>query len=121
MKFLKEILAVAAMSSMIAGAAYGWGAICVDDDPGLAHSDVGYGIVTKSPSQQAARSDAMEVCTSEGNAGCQLVLTFQNCGAYAASTVSFGVGAGATQNDAERRAMQDCGEDGCKLVVSDCE
>ena len=121
MKFLKKLLAVAAMSSMVAGAAYGWGAIAVDDDPGLAHSEVGYGIVTKAPSQQTASSDAVEVCTSEGNAGCQLVLTFQNCGAYAASKVAFGTGTAATQSDAERRAMSDCGDKECKVVISDCE
>jgi len=73
------------------------------------------------PSDLAAATDALETCTSEGNSGCELVLTFQNCGAYAASKVVFGTGAAATQSDAEKRALTDCGDKDCKIVISDCE
>ena len=121
MTHIRKILAVAATTSMIASAAFGWGGIAVDDGIGTDHSDVGYGIVTKSPSRQAAATDALETCTSEGNSGCELVLTFQNCGAYAASKVVYGTGTAATQGDAEKRALTDCGDKDCRIVISDCE
>ena len=121
MQNFKKILAAAALTTMVASAAYGWSAIAVDDGEGIAQAEVGYGSVTKSPTKDAASAAALAACKDEGNDDCAVVLAFQNCGAYAASTVAFGTGTAMTLKDAEQSAVTDCGDKDCKIVVSDCE
>jgi hypothetical protein len=103
------------------GLALAVGAIAVDDSYGDEPSGVGYGYVTQYGSAQQASAGAMETCASEGNTDCKVVLTFQNCGAYAASHNNYGVGTGRTMADAEKNAFADCGEAGCIAIISDCE
>ena len=121
MRQFSKFLAAAAFCTLAAGTAFGWGAIAVDDvegdDPNLA----GYGIVTNAASGAVADTDALAVCTAEGNVDCQLILTFQQCGAYAASTTDFGAAAAATQKAAEDRALALCGSGDCVLVISGCD
>jgi hypothetical protein len=121
MRHLNTMLTAAALTIAVASAAYGWGAIAVDDGEGVDQSEVGYGLVTGSATKDAASIDALKACKDEGNEGCVLVLTFPKCGAYAASTGSFGTGTAVTLQAAEQSAVRACGEQSCKVVISDCE
>lgn len=102
------------------GAAQAWGAIAVDHDYGEDPMDSGYAFVTDHPTRAAAVADAMAVCRQD-NENCLLVLAFQKCGAYAASKTKYGAGSGTSVQQAERRALTDCGGSDCVIVVSDCE
>jgi hypothetical protein len=114
-------LSAALFATVSASTAFAWGAIAVDDDYGEDPADAGYAFVTDDPSRNAAAADAMATCQSSGNDNCRLVLTFQNCGAYAASKTQYGAGAGTTVQQAERRALADCNGSDCQIVVSDCQ
>jgi len=104
-----------------AGSGWCWGAIAVDDEAGTDSDEAGYGSATGYDSRAEAANDAMAACQNEGNENCRLVLTFQKCGAYAASLDQYGIGRAATLKQAEQRALADCGDANCHLVVSDCE
>lgn len=103
------------------GASHAWGAIAVDHDFGEDPEDSGYVMVAQHhPTADAAAADALTTCQENGD-HCETVLTFQKCGAYAASKTKFGVGSGATLKQAERRAVAACTSRSCRVVVSDCE
>jgi hypothetical protein len=103
------------------GGALAWGAIAVDHDFGEDPEDSGYVLVSPHHATPAAASaDALASCQENGD-HCEVVLTFKKCGAYAASKTTFGVGAGATLKQAERRAVAACNGKNCRVVVSDCE
>ena len=121
MRHFNKLLTAAALTTMAATAAYGWGAIAVDDAEDIEPTEVGYGIVTASATRDAATTEALRLCKGEGNESCELVLTFQNCGAYAAGRAAFGTGTAMTLKDAEQGALAACGEKECKIVISDCE
>ncbi len=117
---LKKILPISLLITLFAGAAYGWGAISVDDGEGFAPSEVGYGIVTSIRTKSAAELEALKACRAEGNQNCLLALTFEKCGAYAASQLAYGAAAATTLKAAEENALSDCGDKECKIVISDC-
>ena len=121
MPYFKTLIAVGLLTVSATGMALAIGAIAVDDSYGDEPSGVGYGFVTLYGSKQEAAAGAMEACQGEGNTECKVVLTFQNCGAYAASRNNFGVGTGGTMAAAEKSALTNCGEAECMAVVSDCE
>ncbi len=50
-----------------------------------------------------------------------MVLTFKKCGAYAASMGGYGVASANTLADAEKRALRQCGDANCVVVISDCD
>jgi hypothetical protein len=110
----------AAMLAASTTGALAWGAIAVDDNAGEDPEDAGYAFVTDDPTRAAAAADAITTCQESGNKNCRLVLTFQKCGAYAASKSLYGVGAGTTVAQAEQRALADCAGTDCRIVVSDC-
>ena len=98
-----------------------WGAIAVDDEPGLAPDSVGYGLISGYAIEVEAINDAIDACKEEGNDDCRIVLVFRKCGAYAASTDNYGVGNATTLREAEQRALASCGERACRVIVSDCD
>ncbi len=122
---MRRLLAPGGLGLLIAlaltGAALAWGAIAVDHDYGEDPEDSGYVMVAQSHhTRAAAENDALTTCQDNGDR-CELVLAFRKCGAYAASKTRFGVGAGASLRQAERRAIASCAGAGCRVVVSDCE
>lgn len=122
---MHQFLRAAALAAFIGvantGAALAWGAIAVDHDFGEDPEDSGYVMVAQHhPTSAAAAADALASCQDNGD-HCEVVLTFQKCGAYAASKTRFGVGSGATLKQAEARAVAACKGPGCRVVVSDCE
>jgi hypothetical protein len=121
MRYLIKIFFSAALvASASASGALAWGAIAVDDNAGEDPEDAGYAFVTDDATRAAAAADALSTCQTSGNQSCRLVLTFQKCGAYAASKSLYGVGAGDTVAQAEQRALAACIEATCRIVVSDC-
>lgn len=95
------------------------GAIAVDDQEG--EKEPGYGYVTGMDSEKEAKAEALKECKKQGNDDCKVVVWFKHCGAYAVSRKYSGIGYGDTKKVAEARAIDDCGNDACKVVVSDCE
>jgi hypothetical protein len=119
--FIASTLTAVALGLAATGAAWSWGAICVDDSFGDEPSGVGYGFATEASSRQQASAGAMDACKSEGNEECKVVLTFKGCGAYASSKANFGVGTGANLQAAEKSALSACDGSDCMVVVSGCE
>jgi Domain of unknown function (DUF4189) len=98
-----------------------WGAIAVDDEPGLDPDSVGYGIISGYAIEVEAINDAIDACKDEGNDDCRIVLVFRKCGAYAASKYNYGVGTAPTLREAEHDALASCGERVCRVIASDCD
>jgi hypothetical protein len=122
---MRSLVAAAVLTVMLglahAGAAWAWGAIAVDHDYGEDPEDSGYVLVAQHhATRAAAAADALTTCQDNGD-NCEVVLTFQKCGAYAASKTRFGVGVATTLKRAEQRAVAACGRGDCQVVVSDCE
>ncbi|MCE7027288.1 DUF4189 domain-containing protein [Jiella avicenniae] len=97
------------------------GAIAVDDEEGMKAGDVGYGTATGYSTREAAGAAALKNCRDEGNGNCKVVVRFDTCGAYAGSADYFGIGWGESQRAAESAALEQCGNNSCRIVVSDCE
>ena len=122
MRHLTASLVLAASLALAStGAAWSWGAIAVDDSYGDEPSGVGYGFATEASSRQEASTGALEVCRSEGNTECKVVIAFRACGAYAASHTNYGIAQAATLAAAEKRALVECDGADCIVVVSGCE
>lgn len=113
-------VALAFASFLLAAApalADNWGAISID----LERADRApyYGVGGGS-SEAEANSNALKFCKEAGGKECKSVVTYQQCGAYAASRAGGGWGRSATKRTAEAQAMAGCNAEGCKIVVSDC-
>jgi hypothetical protein len=93
--------------------------IAVDDEPGLKAGDVGYG-VGEGDDAGTAKKEALKQCKKSGNDKCEVAVTYAKCGAYAASKQHSGTGTADSEDAAKQAAVEDCGTDGCKVVVSDC-
>lgn len=106
------VLATPAMAMAI-------GAIAVDDQEG--DEQPGYGLSVGHDSKEAARKAALRECKSAGNENCRVVVSFDGCGAYAASNKFYGTGTGTSIAKAERMALEQCGNKACSVVVSECE
>ncbi|MBF0560518.1 MAG: DUF4189 domain-containing protein [Alphaproteobacteria bacterium] len=100
--------------------AFAAGAIAVADEEGLKASEVGYGIGSGSTRDEAGE-DALRVCRKHGNSGCKVAVRYDTCGAYAGSKEKFGIGWGSSEEDAKSKALDDCGSEHCRIVVSDCQ
>ncbi|CAK0753493.1 DUF4189 domain-containing protein [uncultured Gammaproteobacteria bacterium] len=98
-----------------------FGAIAVDDVARAKDAKDGLILIVDAPSQAEAERQALAECKKAGNSHCRLMLWFETCGAYAASRSFFGVGTGPTVAEAERLAIQHCGNRNCTVVVSRCE
>jgi hypothetical protein len=62
----------------------------------------------------------MKFCKEAGGESCKLVVTYNACGAYAASHSHGGWGKSSTRKEAEIQALAGCGDEHCVVVVSDC-
>jgi hypothetical protein len=92
--------------------ANGWDAISADATP---YYGTGNGAT-----KEEAEKNAQKFCTEAGGKECSVKISYQQCGAYAASAQSSGKGVGETKKTAEDQAMSDCKDSDCKIVVSDC-
>lgn len=97
------------------------GAIAVDDEEGLKADEVGYYYVTGEDSEAAAKKEALKGCKKEGNKNCKIAGWFKNCGAYVVSKKYSGYGYGKTKQAAIDMAMEECGNNACKVAVAQCE
>lgn len=121
MKNIPQLLAALAFTLALAlpHSAFAVGAIAVDDEEG--DNEPGFGYVTGMNSEAEAKAGALKECRASGNKDCKVAVWFTTCGAYANSRKYSGIGYGKTKKIAEARALDDCGNDACKIVVSDCE
>ncbi|MFN7027391.1 MAG: DUF4189 domain-containing protein, partial [Pseudorhizobium sp.] len=93
------------------------GAIAVNDGQGISAEDAGYGL-GYGGSKKEASANAVRECKSAGNDSCEVVLTFEQCGAYIGNKAYYATGVGATEKAAQQAAKAECAD--CKLIVSDC-
>jgi len=93
-----------------------WGAIFVDYKTGQAGTTVGQ------KTEQEANQIAMNSCSMNGSAHCELVLSFHNqCAAVSMGGGGFGYAGSPTKQKAESLAFNQCGHgEACKIVYSDC-
>ena len=110
---------LACFLAMAPASALAWGAIAVDDEKGVSGSGVGFGYVTGEDNEKAAERGALKECRAK-NKACKVAITFETCGAYAGSANRWGTGEGVTKGAARRAALANCGNEACKLVVSEC-
>jgi len=99
--------------------AFAVGAIAVDDEEG--ESNPGFGYVVGMSSEREAKAGALKECRALGNEDCKVVVWFKTCGAYAVSRKYSGTGYGDTKKIATARALDECGNLACRIVVAECE
>lgn len=97
----------------------GWGAISVDTK--THDTDSAYGIGGGN-SKDEAEKNAQKFCAEAGGEKCTIVMSYQQCGAYALSKEHQGAGVGSatTKKAAEDIAKGECKEDDCQIIASDC-
>lgn len=120
MRRLLFLPVVAGYLALATAPAFAWGAIAVDDEKGSGGSNVGYGYVTGEDTEKGAERGALRECRAK-NKSCKVAITFEACGAYAASANRWGTGEGATKGAARRIALANCANEACKLVVAECD
>ena len=108
-----------ALALLFPAQAFCAGAIAVDDERG--ETEPGYGFVTGKDSREEAARAALYECRRSGHSNCKVVVRFDECGAYAASKNFYGVGWGSSEKTARSKALDQCGHDTCRIVVSECE
>jgi hypothetical protein len=94
-----------------------WGAIAID--LGKFENSPYYG-VGGGESEDEATSNSLKFCKEAGGESCKSVVTYNACGAYAASHKHGGWGKSSTKKEAEVQALAGCGDEHCVVVVSDC-
>ena len=94
-----------------------WGAIAVDLT--VIEKDPWYG-VGGGDSEQEATDNAIKFCKEAGGTTCKVAVTYNQCGAYAASKSHGGWGKAPDKAGAEAQAISGCSNEHCKVVVSDC-
>ncbi len=80
--------------------------IVIDDNMGGAGGNGDYAVGQGLTRQEAERI-AMSNCTSGGNKACKIKVTYQQCGAYASSARTSGIGLGPTMDQASERSPGD--------------
>lgn len=114
---LHAAFAAAILSFAYTTTAFATGAIAVNDEQGMSAEDAGYGL-GYGGSKKEASANAVRECKSAGNDSCEVVLTFEKCGAYIGNKAYYATGVGATEAAAYKAAKAECPD--CKLIVSDC-
>ena len=114
----KSAALLLALSFFVQSSAFAIGAIAVDDVEGEA--EPAYGFATGEDTEAAAKAAAMKYCKQNGE-NCKVAVWFKTCGAYAASKKYYGVGYGATKAIATAKAIEECGQASCRIVVAECE
>jgi hypothetical protein len=116
--FIASAVVLSATSFMATSAyAAGWGAIAADEVIG--EKDPYYG-VGGGDAKGEAEKNAMKFCKEAGGKKCEVLVTYQQCGAYAASKKYSGVGTAATKKLAEAKALSACNNSNCSIAASDC-
>eukprot|EP01037_Dinobryon_pediforme_P013158 gene13158-13262_t len=92
-----------------------WGSISVEfKDDNMSNPAYGIG---GGKTKEEAETNAQKFCESKS---CKTVISYQKCGAYAASAKHGGYGMSSTKKAAEDLAINACGSDACKVIVADC-
>jgi hypothetical protein len=120
MTILLRALAFAGALALSTGGALAWGAIAIDDEQGQSAADIGYGYVTGEDSEDAARRGALRECRKRNTRSCKVVLTFEECGAYAVDRRNWGSSEGKSEASARRNSLLQCGSGTCRVAVSVC-
>ena len=98
----------------------GWGSIAVNfPGEGVSMANPPYGIGGGSSKDEAIKN-ALKFCAESGGKAWQTVVSYEKCGAYAASTKAGGMGMASSKKEAEDLAIGACKDGSCKVVVSDC-
>lgn len=95
------------------------GAIAVDDSRG--GGALIFAIVVGAPSEGEAAKAALAKCITKGGMKCQVLQTFERCGAVAVSNKSYGIGWGIRGRNARIMSLRNCGSDECSVVDNQCE
>jgi len=114
---LKVAFAAAVIACAYSTSAFATGAIAVNDAQGMSAEDAGYA-VGYGGSEKEASANAVKECKAAGNDNCEVMLTFEQCGAYIGNKAYYATGVGATEAAAIKAAKDDCPD--CKLIVADC-
>ena len=107
-----------ALSLMLPVAAHAaWGVIAVDDRVG--ERDPAYG-VGGGRTQAEATKIALKFCKEASGIKCEIAVRYEKCGAYASSRKYSGAGIASNEHDARRRALGECNDASCRILVADC-
>jgi hypothetical protein len=71
-------------------------------------------------SETKAVNNAMRFCKQAGGTSCELVVTYNQCAAYANFRDKGAAGKGVNKKAAEAQALSACSNNRCKVLVSDC-
>jgi hypothetical protein len=121
-KFARRLILGFGVSVLFAGAPasaaeYAWGAISIDASESSISPAYGIG---GGGAEAEAVENAQKFCIKAGGKGCKLMVSYQQCGAFASNGHDAGWGKSPTKKGAEDGAMSACEKDNCKIVVSDC-
>ncbi len=117
-RLIAVVSAFSLMGSVSIAHADDWGAISVDLEKVERSPYYGLG---GGDTEAEATKNAMKFCAEAGGKQCKTVVTYNQCGAYAANNRNGGGwGKSETKKTAESQAMAACNHDSCKLLVSDC-
>jgi hypothetical protein len=95
-----------------------WGAIAIDTTQATAEPSWGVG---GGATEDEASQSAVGFCLKTGSkAGCRVVVTYQQCGAFASNGHEAGWSKAPSKKEAEDGAVKACGQNDCALVTSDC-
>lgn len=119
---MKNLLKIVVFTAMMVSAnqVMAYSAIAVDDAVGDKAEEIGVGY-GRGDTKEAAEADALKECKGAGNKACEVVVTYDKCGAYANSKKYSGAGTGDTEAAAKKAAVDKCGSDTCRVSASDCE
>ena len=99
----------------VAAQAEEWGSISVEfKDDNMSNPAYGIG---GGKTKEEAEANAQKFCEDKS---CKTVISYQQCGAYAASAKHGGYGMAASKKAAQDLAVNACGSDACKIIVADC-
>lgn len=115
--FIAVAVSVTGLTPVSAKDEYQWGSISID--LGGKALDPSYGIGGADTMDEAI-GNAQGFCQKAGGNKCETVVSYKQCGGYAASPNRWGAGWGATKKVAEAAAILKCSDDRCKIIVSDC-
>jgi hypothetical protein len=114
----KFIALVFAVSMMVPFAAHaGWGVIAVDDRVG--EKDPAYGVGGGDTKAEATKN-AMKFCKEAAGVKCEVAVSYEKCGAYASSRKYSGSASASSESDAKKKALSECNDASCKILVADC-
>lgn len=95
-----------------------WESIAIDTANHTKNTAFGIG---SGDTREEAEKYAQQFCVHTGNGtNCNVVMTYQQCGAFAISEKNQGTGMGITKKIAEEQALASCRDADCAIVASDC-